>query len=331
MNKDLRRALPVIFLGILWVPTLHAAGTLAGTNISNTATATFTDPGGASQTVPSNTSILQVDEILDVTVAKNDATNVGVTTPDTEAVLSFTVTNIGNGDETFALTFNNALAGDQFNPTNTRIYLDANSNGSFEIGTDTLYVAGVNDPVLAPDGTRVVFVVSDIPAGLANADVGLVALLAEAMTARATPGADAPGTTFAGAGTGGSDAVVGSTQADGADQNGYVVAQVAVSFTKGHVVTDAFGGNNAVPGATITYTLTFAATGAGNLTGAAITDPIPAGTTYVTGSLTLNAAALTDAADADAGTFTGSGIAVALGTVIAPDTKTVTFKVTINN
>lgn len=312
-------------------PAVHAAGTAAGTDITNTATATFTDPGGTPVTVPSNTSTLQVDEILDVTVVSNDAGNVAVTTPDADVPLKFTVTNIGNGDETFALTFNNALGGDQFNPTNTRIYLDANGNGTFEIGTDTLYVAGTNDPVLAADGTRVVFVVSDIPGSLVNTNVGLVSLIAEAVTVQATPGADAPGTTFAGQGTLGSDAVVGSTQADATAQRGFVVSQVATTFTKTQaVVNDPVFGTNAVPGATITYTLELDATGSGNLTGAAISDPIPAGTSYVPGSLTLNSVALTDLADADAGSVVAGTVTVTLGTVTAPATNTVTFQVTID-
>lgn len=320
-----------LLLAAVLAPAAHAAGTAAGSNITNTASATFTDPGGTPVTVPSNTSTLQVDEILDVTVVSNDAGNVAVTTPDADMPLKFTLTNIGNGSEAFALTVNSAVLGDNFDPSNVRIYLDANANGTFEIGSDTLYVAGVNDPVLAADGTQVVFVVSDIPSGLANTNVGLVDLNAEALTVQATPGADAAGTTFAGQGTAGSDAVVGSTQADGSAQRGYVVSQVATTFTKTQVVVnDPVYGTNAVPGATITYTLTLTATGSGSLTGAAISDPVPAGTTYVPGSLTLNSVALTDIADADAGSVAAGSVTVTLGTVTAPATNTVTFQVTIN-
>lgn len=312
------------------VPAVHAAGTAAGTDITNTASATFTDPGGSPVTVSSNTTTLKVDEVLDVTIVANDASNVAVTTPDTDAPLSFTVTNTGNGSEFFSLSVNNALGGDQFDPVNTRLYLD-DGDGILEIGAgDTLYVAGSNDPALAADASRIVFMVNDMPAGRSNSDVARVELLAEAITAQATAGADAPGTTFAGQGAGGSDAVVGNTQADASGQNGYVVSLVATTFSKTQTVIDQFGGTNAIPGAEITYTLTFAATGSGSLSGSQITDPIPANTTYVSGSLTLNAGGLTDTADADAGRFTGTGIAVDLGTVTAPVTHAVTFRVTIN-
>lgn len=332
MRSPLNVARTALLLAMALAPAAHAAGTAAGSSITNTATATFTDPGGTPVTVPSNTSSLQVDEILDVTVVSNDAGNVAVTTPDADAVLTFTVTNIGNGPEAFALSVNAAVLGDDFDPANTRIYLDANANGTFEAGSDTLYVPGTSpDPVLAADGTQVVFVVSDIPSGLVNTNLGLVSLTAEALTVRATPGADAPGTTFAGQGALGSDAVVGSTQADGSAQRGYVVAQVATTFTKSQaVVNDPVFGTNAVPGATITYTLELVATGSGSLTGAAITDPVPAGTTYVPGSLTLNSVSLTDLADADAGSVAAGTVTVNLGTVTAPATNTVTFQVTIN-
>lgn len=309
-------------------PAAFALGTAAGINITNVASVTYTDSFGAPVTVASNASIVRVDEMLDVTLVRNNADNLQVASPRTDAALSFTLSNIGNGPETFRLTFNNSLSGDQFNPVITRIYLD-NGDSIFNPATDTLYVVASNDPALSADGTRVIFVVNDIPAGLINADIGLVGVRAEAVTALATPGADAPGFSFPGQGAGGGDAVVGASQAVANAQNGYVVALLATTFTKAPVVLDQSGGSNPVPGATITYTLTFSVTGSGALTGAQIVDPIPA-STYVPGSLRLNSAPLTDAADGDNGRFTGSQIEVVLGTVTAPATYVVTFQVTIN-
>ena len=318
----------IAVLGIL-PPAAFALGTPAGINITNVASATYTDSLGAQVAVASNTSVLRVDEILDVTLVANDAGNLQVASPRTDAALSFTLSNIGNGPETFRLTFNNSLVGDQFNPANTRIYLD-NGDNIFNPATDTLYAAASNDPVLAADGTRVIFVVSDIPAGLINADIGLASVQAEAVTALATPAADAPGFSFSGQGAGGGDAVVGASQAVANAQNGYVASLLATTFAKAPVVLDQSGGSNPVPGATITYTLTFSVTGSGTLTGAQIVDPIPAASTYVPGSLRLNSAPLTDVADGDNGRFSGSQIEVVLGTVTAPATNVVTFQVTIN-
>ncbi|MCD6059690.1 MAG: hypothetical protein K0S16_1, partial [Moraxellaceae bacterium] len=188
-------------------PLAYALGTAAGIDITNVATATYTDPFEGPKTVDSNTSVLQVDEILDVTITANDSGNVNTMSPDSNRVLSFTVSNTGNGSETYALSTVSNLGGDAFDPTSVRIYLD-NGDNLFNVLTDTLLVPGTNDPVLDDNDTVVVFVVSDIPVGLSNSNVGLVRLVAEAVTAQATAGADAPGTTFAGAGDNGSDAVV---------------------------------------------------------------------------------------------------------------------------
>lgn len=311
------------------IPAVQAAGTAAGTDITNVAEATYTDPNGNPQVARSNGATLRVDELLDVTVVGNDAGIVLVASPDADAVLSFTLTNTGNGDEAFALSFDDALAGDDYDPANVRIYLD-NGDGILDPLADTLYVRGANDPLLAADQSRVVFVAADIPAGLANSSQGQVRIGAEAVTVLGTPGADSPGVTFAGAGAGGSDAVVGSSGADDNLQNGFLVSDVAAALQKSQVVLDPFGGNNPVPGATITYTLTFSVTGSGTLTGLRISDPVPANTTYVPGSIRHNGTALTDVVDADAGRFTGSVVDVDVGSVVAPSTSVVTFQVTIN-
>jgi uncharacterized repeat protein (TIGR01451 family) len=323
------------FLLCLVSPAL-AIGTSAGIDITNTASASYTDPVNGPQTVNSNTTVLQVDEILDVTITANDAGNAAAMSPDSNRVLSFTLTNTGNGPEVFALSTVSSLGGDNFDPSNVRIYLD-NGDNLFNALSDTLHVAGSNDPLLARDTSRRVFVVSDMASALNNSDIGLVRLVAEAVTAQATVGADAPGTTFASQGANGSDAVVGLTQADATGQNGYVISLITTTFTKTSSVLNAFGGSEAIPGATITYTLTFSVAGVGILSGAQVVDPIPANTTYVANSLTLDGNPLTDGAGDDAGLFnttpTPDQIEVVLGTlgsITAPASYVVTFQVTIN-
>lgn len=314
-------------------PLAQAAGVPAGTVITNTATATFEDPDGNPVTVDSNPATFTVDELLDVVVTQNDAGTVLVEAAQADVPLSFTITNTGNGSEPFRLAFDDSLGGDQFDPDNVRIYLD-NGDGTFNPATDTLYVATINDPILNADQSRIVFVVADMPAGLNNGDLGNVLFSAEAVTSIATLGPDAPGTTFAGAGTGGTDAVVGASGGYDSEVNGYYVSSINTTFVKTTSVADPFGGDSPVPGAIITYTLTFSVTGSGNLADVLITDPIPAGTTYVPGTLTLDAAPLTDPIDADIGSFRNlggeMGIHVAIGTVAAPATHVVTFDVRID-
>jgi uncharacterized repeat protein (TIGR01451 family) len=301
-----------------------AVGTTAGTTIVNTATATYTDPAGNPVSVPSNTVNLRVDEVLDVTVASAEAGDVPAAPGSTSQVVKYTVTNTGNGSEAFRLTPVTALGGDNFDPTATSVVID-NGNGVYEPGIDTVYTAGANDPVLAPDTSVTIFVLSTIPAGATDTQRGRVDLGAAAVT-----GTGAAGTAFAGQGTGGGDAVVGTTTAQGSAQNHYVVSAATLALVKSATVLDPFGGTKAIPGAVITYTLVATVSGTGSLPNVAIGDPIPAATTYEPGTIVVQGAAVSDATDADAGEFAANRVAARFGTVAGGQTRTVTFKVKIN-
>ncbi len=302
-----------------------AAGTPAGTNITNVATATYELPNGDEATIDSNIVTLKVDELLDVSVAWSDPSDVSTSAGAAGQLLKFTVTNGGNGAEAFTLATLANGGGDDFDPSVTSIVLDSNGNGAYDAGVDTVYLSGSNDPQLDPDQSITVFVLSGIPAGAGDGQRGRVDLTAAART-----GSGAPGTGFAGQGQGGGDAVVGATGADSEDDGYYRVAKATVAFVKSATVADAFGGTAAAPGSTITYTLAATVSGTGSLANLRVSDPVPAGTTYQAGSLTLEGAPLTDSADADSGSFTGTGIAVGLGTIAAGTTKTITFQVKID-
>jgi uncharacterized repeat protein (TIGR01451 family) len=301
----------------------QAAGTRAGTLIENTASATY-DVGATQVSVASNTDTVRVDELIDAVVDWTDAADVTTLPGATGQILAFSVTNSGNGAEVFALSTVSTVGGDDYDPTVTSIVID-DGDGVYEPGQDTVYVPGTNDPVLQPDASVTVFVLSTTPAGTGDGDRGGVQLIATSRT-----GTGAPGTSFAGQGEGGGDAVVGTTGGDGSDDGFYSVSAASVSLAKSAVVLNQFGGADAVPGATITYTIVATTTGSGSLANLAINDAIPAGTTYVAGSLRLGATSLTDAADADAGRFASNAVTVSLGTVPGGQTRTVTFQVTIN-
>lgn len=300
-----------------------AAGTRAGSTISNTASASF-DTGGGTQTIDSNQVDLRVDELLDVTVDSSDPADVPTTPGATAQLLTFSVTNSGNGEESFALSTIANGGGDDYDPAVTQIYID-NGDGVFDANTDTLYTPGANDPALDPDESVTIFVLSTTPGTVADGNRGTVSLVAASKTGTGTPG-----TSFAGQGEGGGDAVVGSTGADGQDQGAYIVSAATVSLVKSAVIADPFGGSEPVPGATITYTIVATVAGSGSVNGLAITDNIPADTSYVAGSITLGGTAQTDAADTDAGDYNGTRVNVALGTVAGGQTRTVTFQTTID-
>jgi len=320
----------------LLVSPVWAVGTGAGTVISNTATLNYSLFG--TPVVPiSDTVNFTVDEIIDVVVTWQDGANVPVVSPDTDRVLTFLVTNIGNGSEDFSFVVDNAIAGDQFDPNNARIYID-NGNGVFDgLGTEAQYFVGVNEPTLDANATDavVIYVVNDIPAGFFPLlpDTGISNLEASSATAGA-PGS-ATGTVLAGAGDGGVDAVVGPTQAQ-ANVNGvYEIQSFAVAIVKSNsVISDPTGCAIApcspIPGAVVRYTLVVNVGGIGTAENLIITDLIPAEMTYNPGTITHDAVGKSDIADADEATFALNTVTVDLGNVAAIATHTITFDVTIN-
>ncbi|NNC76745.1 MAG: hypothetical protein HKN77_02210 [Woeseiaceae bacterium] len=305
-----------------------AAGTPVGTVIENTASVTF-DLAGTPTTVQTNTTTLTVNERIDVVVTLQSG-QVLVAANDTNRALLFTVTNTGNGSETFSLAIDNAIAGDNFDPVEAvpAIYFDTDGSGDFNAG-DVAYTPGTNDPVLDADASIDVFLVNDIPAGVVNGNIGRSEL-----TASSTTGTGAPGTEFTGQGDGGVDAIVGSTGGESAVFGEYVVSDVQLNVAKTQVVNDQFGGNEPIPGATITYTITVEVVGGGTATAATISDPVPTFTTYTPSTITLNAAAITDTTGDDAGEYDTSGaptIVVRLGDLTAADgVQTIEFDVTID-
>jgi uncharacterized repeat protein (TIGR01451 family) len=326
MNVRLACIAPLVVASasIMFAQPVRAAGTAAGTTITNTATATYTDGGGNPVNVPSNPVDIRVDEVLNVTVVSADPGDVAAPPGATNQILSFTVTNTGNGSEAFRLSPINAIGGDNFDPATTSLVID-NGDGVYNAATDTVYISGSNDPVLAPDTSVKIFVLSTIPGGATDGWRGQTDLTATAVT-----GSGTPGTSFAGQGQGGGDAVVGATTASSRDDGFYIVSSATVTFVKSASVLDPFGGSKSVPGSVITYTLVATVNGTGSLNNLAAGDPIPANTTYLPGSITSQAVALTDATDADAGEFAANRVTVRFGNVPGGQTRTVTFKVTIN-
>jgi len=321
-------AVGIVSLFGMWVQEARAVGVPAGTNINNTAQVTYT-VGSVSATATSNTSTVTVAEILDVVVTLQTP-SVPVIAGATQQELLYRVTNTGNGPETFRLQMTSVISGDEFDPVAAApsIYFDTDASGDLSPG-DTPYVAGSNDPVLNADAFVTILVVNDIPAGVTDGNRGFSRLLADART-----GTGSPGTAYAGQGANGTDAVVGTTGADGEVTGEYLVAGIALNAVKSQTVADQFGGTRPVPGARINYTIVVSATGSGSALAAVFTDDIPANTSYVPGTLRLNSAVLSDAVDVDAGDFSttpNAHVSVQLGSLTqASGSQTIQFAVTIN-
>ena len=317
----LGRSLAIALAATAVPAPLLAAGIPAGSLIENTAEATYTS-NTLTQTVDSNTVSFKVDEVLDVATISQES---GPVPAASTATLRFKVTNTGNGPEAFKLTANPAVTGNAFNATVIGLAIDVNGNGVYDSGIDTDLTNGATSASLVADGPLAVLVLVSIPAGAAPNATSKVEL-----TATSTTGTGAPGTLFAGVGIGGGDAIVGASGAQATAQATLTVSKSVVALVKSATVADPFGGTRPVPSAIITYRIVADVSGTGTVSGLAVTDAIPTGTTYQAGSLTLEGAGLTDAADADAGDVSSAGVAVQLGNVAAGAHRTVTFKVKIN-
>ncbi len=307
---------------------VNAAGVAPGTHIDNFASVQYTI-AGQTYTGSSVINTVVVDELIDVTVTWQNGTDVQVLPGTNDQALLFRVTNTGNGTETYTLSANVNLTGDNFDPSNARIYFDTDNSGTFT-APDQLYVPGSNDPTLASGAFVDVLIVSDIPGGLNNGNIANCLLKATDNTFTGKPGS-----VKVGAGDNGSDAVLGLSGGKASAIGTYQVGSSPFSFVKSMKVTDPSGGSESVSGSIIQYTLKVTPTGVSAVSGAVVTDPIPANTTYVPGSMSLNGTPLGDGTgDGDPGDFnvtTPGAITVNLGALAAnASAQIIKFQVKIN-
>ncbi len=324
-----RRAVLLLpLLLFLNAPSAWADGTPSCTEITNQASASFTI-GESDYVRVSNTTVTTVAQLIDVSVVWQDAAAVVVRPGDTSRVLTFLVTNTGNGADGFSLEGASELAGDDFDPVLEAIYLDGDDDGVWDPDLDELYVPGSNDPSLDAGASIVVFLLSGIPADAAHGELAASELIATSNT-----GSGAPGTVILGVAPCGADAIVGTSGGRAADVGEYVVSTVEVSLLKSASIADPFGGVEPMPGAVITYSVVVTVEGTETAEDVTVVDAIPTNTTYVPGTLGLNGAALTDEADGDAGDVgaTAPGaVTVALGDLAGGEAvQIVTFDVTID-
>lgn len=131
-----------------------AAPTAAGTAITNTATASYLDSTLVARTATSNTVTTIVQQVASVTVstgtAKPGSANNTVT-------YAHTITNTGNGADSFTLTQSNAGA---FQMANVQFFADANGDGVADNATPITATGSI-----APGASVQVVAVATLPAG----------------------------------------------------------------------------------------------------------------------------------------------------------------------
>ncbi|MFM9863121.1 MAG: hypothetical protein ACKVRO_05900 [Micropepsaceae bacterium] len=317
----------------------QAAGTAAGTTVSNTATVNF-NVGGVPQTAVTGSATFVVDDKVNLTVTNNSGAT--VVPGSTNQVLAFTLQNTGNKTHGYSLA---ASLGSGITMNNVRIYRDVNGDGNFD-GGDTLYTGGTNAGDLAADAIMRLLIVSDTPVGATNGQVSNYQLIATTLNAGTTTvtahdnaiadDKDTQQVVFAdAAGPGAGDIVRdGKHSATGT----YTVSTATLTVTKtSTVVSDPFNGTTnpkRIPGAVVRYSIVVTNTGAANATNVVVRDAIPASTTYAATSITLNAGGLTDAGGDDAGDINATNpgeVTVTVGALASGGgTGTVTFDVTVN-
>lgn len=327
-----------------------ADGTSAGSTITNTVTLNY-KVGGVDQTAVTASDSFTVDRKVNLVVAEVGSSTTTVSPGQTSAVTTFTVTNSSNAALDFTLAATQLSGGtaahggtDNFNVSNVRIFVDTNDNGSFDAGTDTS-VAYLDQ--VAADVSKRVFVVVDVPLGRSSSDVAGVRLTATAAEATAAGSVGATVTQTSGANTSGVDTVFadsnasGNTARDGIHfaEDDYTVASAALTVTKSsRIVSDPLNGTTEpkmIPGAIVEYCVAVAnGAGSATATNIAVSDTLPAATTFVPAFGILVNGTVTGStcnADGSAGGSHASGVVSAtLSDIAAGITRTAVFRVTVN-
>ena len=176
-NFKLKRLLSLAFIGCLSTLNATTVFAAAGDTISNTASLGYS-VGGVAQVAATGSVDFVEDNLVNFSVTWVDAPNVNVAAGAAGQMLTFLVTNNGNGPQDFDLTAINALIADGFDVTPASIVIAVDEPVT---GTPGAYDAGDIDTFvdeLAVLGTRQVYVFADIPTPLAAALLANVTLTA---------------------------------------------------------------------------------------------------------------------------------------------------------
>jgi len=258
----MKRILTVASFMMLGAINAHAAGTTAGTTITNSATLTF-NVGGVPQTaVPSNNATFIVDKKIDFIVENKDGAHISVTPGATDKITTWSITNEGNMDQNFTFTASQLTGGET-------VYGNADTQDSGALTLEYSLDGTTNwTPLttfeLVVDASLAIRIKTDIGLNRVDGDVMNVALQAVAVNGSGAAETKTTGTedkdvmdiVFAeGPGASGDAKENGTFVAWG----GYKVAAPNLSLTKlSCVLTDPVNlttNPKRIPGATVLYVL----------------------------------------------------------------------------
>ncbi|AHK17702.1 DUF11 domain-containing protein [Thalassolituus oleivorans] len=370
MNKYSKLIAPVL-LGTLsgLAVNVHAAGTAAGTEVTNTATLNY-QINGIDQTAVTAEDKFNVDIKVDFDLARlnTDANQTSLET-DNVIVAAFVVNNTGNAPTSFAVAAANATGTtvnangadyiDTIDLTGTyTYYVDVNGDGQLDAGDTAITVT---DEIPADDSVTIFVVLPKENITGVDGDVAITDLTVNGVASTIN------GTTY-NLDTDDNDPSNGSTD-DAAIANGATTIEVVYAngatpadadnsevlsdvlklafpnlngdgitdnLTKTSVViSDPINGTTnpkAIPGAVVEYTIRIVNTGNASATNVIVTDTLPTDTTYVADSLLVSYDDLATPAAADAANVTeSSGVITAnLNEVAAGEANVIIVRVTIN-
>lgn len=277
-----------------------AQQTPAGTQISNQAVAQYTDTGGIERTTNSNIVYVTVKQIAGVAVSPSDAATVDVLANQT-VHYSFSVTNTGNGPDSF--TLNLADPSDPDNdlivPESLDLYRDINGNGVIDAGDTEVTSIG---PIPAGETAHLIARVK-VPSSAEAGKVIQIQLSADSGVAPVDP-----------------DPVV---SADSAVVTFKVVTAGVLSSTLQAQSNYAGDRTSVAPSGEITYTITSLNQGMQEVDNGKVTLEIPDGTTFKDGSLKVNGVQV--------GPDPSFPYTLTLPTVHGGQAATVEYSVTVNS
>ncbi len=291
--------LALIALLLAFAPAVFAAAP-AGTSIGNQASATYTDGSGVSRTVTSNTVQTVVQQVASLTLTANGTktSSIGST-----VYYPHTLTNTGNGTDSYALTVANA-SGSAYTMTGLAIYLD---NGSGQPTGSPITSTGA----LAAGATYKFIIAATVPSTATSGQVN-------SLTVTATSAYTA-------------------TQVATNTDTTTVTSNAVINLTKS--VSAASGAPGSGP---YTYTLTYTNTGNSTATAVKITDTIPGGLTEVANSGLWSVTGTTPLTDAkatygtapnqityDYGVTTAGTVTATISNVAPGQSGTISFKVNV--
>lgn len=296
-----------LLLALLAVPSALLAAPLAGTQIGNQASATYTDSNGVPQTATSNLVVTTVLPVYGVDV-EQALTQAAV--PASTASFPVSVENLGNDDDSFTLTVTDPAGGD-FACASVAIYADGDGNGAPDNFTN---LSGTNVGPIGPGLVATYVATCQVPGTATAGNQNTILVTA---TSVADPGE--------------SDSV---TDTIDVTDNAVVTLIKSLSASSG------------APGSgPYTVTLTYTNNGNDTAEDIALTDALDPDFAYVTGSgrwSVTGGTVLTDADDADVqgtapnqivydfGVTAADTVTAVISQLLPGQSGTLTFEVTVD-